>query len=408
MKFIHSASLGNVAEIRSGVGFPNHLQGRAAGIYPFAKVSDISKLARTGASDLHHATNYIGDAELGLLKTKPFPAETIVFAKIGEAIRQNFRAILKVPALVDNNVMGVIPNRDLLDPRYLYHHLMSVDMYPLAQSTTVPSIRKSVLEKLEIPLPPLPDQKRIVAILDQGNELRTKRRKAIAFLEELIQSIFLDMFGDPAANQRGWPTGTVGDLVRKFETGKNVAAGSEGGSKLRVLKVSAVTSGEFNPRESKPLPAGYTPPLTHMVKAGDLLFSRANTEQLIGAVALVEGEHEGLVLPDKLWRFAWKDHDRACPLYIRQLFRQKEFRRQIRERSSGTSGSMKNISQSSVLSIECGVPPLDLQKRFSERAAEIDALRSEHRAHLGALDELFTSLQQRAFSGALWDQEAAA
>ncbi|MFI8349968.1 restriction endonuclease subunit S [Streptomyces sp. NPDC085596] len=331
-------------------------------------------------------------------------------------VRPNLNAVAAVPAELDEAIAStgfcvLRPGPDL-DSGYLKHWVMTSEfvssMVRQATGQSYPAVSDRIVKQSTLPVPSVERQQQIAAVLDQVNALRAKRRQAITLLDDLTQSIFLDMFGDPATNQRGWPTGSVADLVKRFETGKNLAPGDEGEGKFRVLKVSAVTSGEFNPEESKPLPVDYTPPAAHMVKSGDLLFSRANTEELIGAVALIEVDHSNLALPDKLWRFTWKDPDHAHPLYIRQLFRQGEFRRQVRERSSGTSGSMKNISQANVLSIECGIPPLDLRKRFSERAAEIDALRSVQRSHLAALDELFISIQQRAFSGTLWDHEAAA
>ncbi|MGW6870975.1 restriction endonuclease subunit S [Streptomyces xanthophaeus] len=269
------------------------------------------------------------------------------------------------------------------------------------------SLPREVFLALPVPLPPLEEQQRIAAILDRVDALRAKRREAITLLDDLGQSIFLSMFGDPAANSRNWPQGTVSDLVAGFESGKSVAPGSDEASQFRVLKVSAVTSGEFRGQESKPLPAQYRVPPNHLARKGDLLFSRANTEELIGAVALVEEEPGTLALPDKLWRFVWPREGNSFPLYVRHLFRQEEFRRQIRERSSGTSGSMKNIAQSNVLGIPCGIPPEELQRSFSERIQRIDRMRSAHRAHLAALDELFASLQHRAFSGAFWDHEVA-
>ncbi|MFK0231423.1 restriction endonuclease subunit S [Streptomyces sp. NPDC090303] len=294
-----------------------------------------------------------------------------------------------------------------VDLKWLSHLLPTLGLTELNRAAAIPGLNREDAYAKKVLLAPDAEQKRIAAVLDQVDTLRTERRKAIDLLEELGQSIFIDMFGDPAANLRGWQQGVVADLVGGFETGKNIAAGNDDSSSYRVLKVSAVTSGTYQSSESKPLPVEYVPPPKHLVRRGDLLFSRANTEELIGAVALVDEEGEGIALPDKIWRFLWRDTDHSSPLYVRQMFRQAEFRRQIRERSSGTSGSMKNISQKSVLGIPCGIPPYPLQRRFAERVEKISELQATHRAHLAALDELFASLQQRAFSGRLWEHEAA-
>lgn len=306
------------------------------------------------------------------------------------------------------------PNEKQVDRRYLLRFLRQEQVRKEGERRMTGSagqrrVPEAFLANLPIPLPPLDEQRQIAAVLDKVDALRTKRREAIALLDDLTQSVFLDMFGDPVSNDRNWPPVSVGEFVSHFESGKNFAAAEseDPESQFRILKVSSVTSGNFLPKESKPVPAGYNPPESHIVRNGDLLFSRANTELLIGATALVENAPKNLLLPDKLWRFVWHSERKANPLYVRQLFRQSKFRREVSRRASGTSGSMKNISQQKVLSIPCGLPPLELQDQFAERVSAITSLKEAHRTHLAHLDELFASLQQRAFRGDLFSSEAA-
>jgi type I restriction enzyme S subunit len=137
------------------------------------------------------------------------------------------------------------------------------------------------------------------------------------------------------------------------------------------------------------------------VRDGDLLFSRANTSALVGATALVESPPPNLLLPDKLWRFNWYTPTRADPRYVNHLFRRKEFRQLVSRNATGTSGSMKNISQAKVLDIQCGLPPLTLQQEFGQRIEHIETVRRAMTRHLAQLDSLFSSLQHRAFKGIL-------
>ena len=296
----------------------------------------------------------------------------------------------------------------IAESRYLHHYLRLEEVRANGQRRMTGSggqrrVPASFLSDLAVPVPPLVEQRRIAAILDQAATLRTQRRTALALLDSLTQSLFLDMFGDPVANDRGWPKVTVNDFVAGFESGKSLVADDEedSASKYRVLKVSAVTSLEYKPEQSKAVPTDYAPPQSHIVRAGDLLFSRANTSELIGATAYVEETPDNLLLPDKLWRFVWHAPSKAAPLYVMHLFRQPKFRQEIGQRASGTSGSMKNISQEKVLSIQVGNPPLPLQQTFATRIAAIEALKATHRRALAALDALFASLQQQAFSGEL-------
>jgi len=269
-----------------------------------------------------------------------------------------------------------------------------------ARRRTLPD---DIFLNLPVPLPSPAEQRRIAAILDKADELRAKRRAALARLDSLTQSIFLDMFGDPVTNDRGWPSNTVGYFIAGFETGKNLVADDEDDDSdgLRVLKVSAVTSLRFRPEESKALPPGYVPPPSHFVRKGDLLFSRANTQELIGATALVDHAWEGLVLPDKLWRFLWHDEPRADPRFVHWLFRQPKLRFELGRRATGTSRSMKNISQEKVLDIKVGLPELPLQREFGRIAYAIDRLRQIGEEALSTINSVFISLQYRAFRGEL-------
>ena len=296
---------------------------------------------------------------------------------------------------------------DEVDQDYFFQLLSSDFIYAkfskLAAGATVKNLNIDLVSGVEVTFPPLEEQRRIAAILDQAEILRTQRRTALALLDGLTQSLFLDMFGEPVANDRGWPEAAVSDFVAGFESGKSLVADDEDNSAsiYRVLKVSAVTSLEYKPEESKAVPTDYRPPQSHIVRPGDLLFSRANTSELIGATAFVDATPDNLLLPDKLWRFVWKQPSNTAPLYVRHLFQQPKFRREVGQRASGTSGSMKNISQEKVLSIQVGLPPLPLQQTFATRIQSIEALKATHRRALTALDALCASLQQRAFAGQL-------
>jgi type I restriction enzyme S subunit len=304
--------------------------------------------------------------------------------------------------LIDNNAMAAIPNARV-ESRFLYHFLRTVDFYVLASATTVPALRKSVLERLPVPLPPLPEQRRIAAILDKVDALRAKRRAALAQLDTLSESIFLDMFGDPATNPKGWPIQIVSEYVREFQGGKSIEADADDGApaRNRVLRVSAVTSAVFMPSESKPVPDSYVPPQEHFVRAGDLLFSRANTTELVGAVAYVYDTPANLLLPDKLWRFVWRDRGHVEPLFIWALFRTPAVRYEIGRRATGTSGSMKNISQEKLLGIPTIFPPINIQRSFAQRLRAVGVLQERHQSSIAHEEDLLASLQHRAFRGEL-------
>src|SRR5690606_28106041 len=304
--------------------------------------------------------------------------------------------LVDFPFAMGADGVKVLKPREGLDERFLYHYLRFVDI-----PTAGYDRHFKYLKRLQVPRPPIEEQRRIAAILDHADALRAKRREALARLDELAQSIFIDMFGDPIANDRNWPSGTVGDFVDGFEGGRNIVGSGDSAGGYRVLKVSAVTALSYRESESKPLPEGYVPPSNHIVQKGDLLFSRANTSELVGATALVTDTNGRTALPDKLWRFKWKNEGAAVPGFVATLFQRPSFRRMISDRGTGSSGSMKNISQGKVLSVPLGVPPVELQERFESLRVHVDSLKSDHRFALAELDALFASLQNRAFRGEL-------
>jgi type I restriction enzyme S subunit len=162
-------AMAEVAEIRSGWGFPNARQGQKEGDYPFYKVSDMNLVGNE--TIMTGANNYIDDSTAKKLGVTPAPAGTVIFPKIGAAVATNKKRLLSAPSAYDNNVMGLIPGKKI-NPRFLFFWMQTIDLSGLAHdSGAVPSIRKSEMERLQIPVPSLDEQERIVSILDKFDAL---------------------------------------------------------------------------------------------------------------------------------------------------------------------------------------------------------------------------------------------
>lgn len=286
------------------------------------------------------------------------------------------------------------------DLRWLFHRLRGLGLTELNKAAAVPGLNREDAYRCRLLLPPLAEQQHIAKVLDHTELLLANRRVALGELRVLSQALFFDQFGDPKTNPKGWPTGQVADYVSSFQGGRSfeAEAGEDVITPYRVLKVSAVTSMTFRPEESKPVPPAYVPHPDHIVRNGDLLFSRANTTNLVGAVALVERTPPRLLLPDKLWRFVWRAPHSVEPRFIWALFQTDAIRSEIARRATGTSGSMKNISQEKLLGVPLIMPPYDIQREFARRVAMVEHLVHSHRCSLSELDALFASIQERAFS----------
>jgi len=284
-----------------------------------------------------------------------------------------YTAINTVPVATNQGFANFICG-DRIFPEFLAHWLeWSRDaLINLASGATFKEINKSTLKKLGIPLPPIDEQRRIVGLLDRAAEIRRRADAARAKARAVIPALFLDTFGDPATNPKSWPTARLGEVITRITGGKNIEAGN-GSSKYRILKVSAVTSGIFKPEESKPAPDDHVPAPEHHVRVGDFLFSRANTSELVGAVAIVHEPVVGLLLPDKIWRIEW-DLKSIGPQYAYSLLRTSEIRRIFALIGSGTSASMKNISQAKLVQVVVPLPPLALQTAFAEKVQRLESL----------------------------------
>lgn len=394
------ASLGDLAEI-------NPRGDRPAGDTPVSFVPMAALDAATG--------------ETSAVETRPYSA----VAKGYSQFRRDDLLVAKITPCFENGKIGrattqhelgagstefhvVRPDTARLDPSYALHFLRSGRVRRTGELRMIGSagqrrVPERFLAALSIPLPPLYEQRRIARVLGAADRLRATRRGALTHFDALASAHFMASFGDPDENPLGWDLRPVSVFVSSFDGGKSFAGEDDDDSQApyRVLRVSAVTSGEFMPEESRPVPRGYSPPSGHHVRPGDLLISRANTSALVGAVALVDRATDGLLLPDKIWRFSWRDDEAAVPEFVWQLFRTRAIRIAITRRSTGTSGSMKNISAEKLMGIEVIQPPVDHQREFARVFRHTRRLRAKATRQLSDLDALFASLQHRAFTGAL-------
>jgi type I restriction enzyme S subunit len=298
----------------------------------------------------------------------------------------------------------VLAPRAGFNAKFLYYYFLSRDIPSRGYSRHF-----KFLKEFDIPLFPPSEQTRIVELLEEADRLRRLRRDANAKAARILPALFLKMFGDPATNPMGWPEKPLSKVIQSVEAGWS--APSEGrpreGNQHGVLKVSAVTSGVFQPKENKAVADVSSARSLIIPKRGDLLFSRANTRELVAASCVVESDCRNLFLPDKLWRLVPFTGE-ASGMFLKELFWQESIRDKFRAASSGSSGSMLNISQDAMLRTIVPIPPFHLQERFESLAWDVmDALNHAKVAAEG-IDSIWSNLLQRAFSGQLTAQWRAA
>lgn len=200
---------------------------------------------------------------------------------------------------------------------------------------------------------------------------------------------------------RGWIAVQVGDVLEGFESGRNLQA--EGrpavGNEYGVLKVSAVTWGEFKPEENKALLKGDAPRPHEIVRRGDVLISRANTTELVGAPVIVEHDHPQLMLPDKILRLV-PLHDLVDSPFLVYALRTPAVRNHFEAEATGTSDSMRNLSQPKIAAAPLVLPPVGEQLRIVTKIKALSARSRRAKAALDAIPPLLERFRQSVLAAA--------
>ena len=301
---------------------------------------------------------------------------------------------------VNNHAHVLRPKKDV-DIRYICRHLERYDVTPFITGSTRGKLTKTAANNIPIALPPLEEQRRIAAILDKADGVRRKRKEAIRLTKELLRSTFLEMFGDPVTNPKGWEVRELGDCVKDIESGWSPKCDTRQAEpeEWGVLKLGAVTYGHFNPDENKAMLPDDVPRQELEIKTGDLLVTRKNTYELVGASAFVQMTRPKLMLPDLIFRLRLIDG--IDPVYVWQTLSQKTMRLKLSGLAGGTAGSMPNISKARLRTLPFPVPPQLLQLKYREIFNQF-WLKKEHQKESEEISEnLFNSLLQRAFRGEL-------
>jgi type I restriction enzyme S subunit len=189
-----NCTLGQLCDLRAGAVFKPELQGKTTGDYPFIKVSDMNLPAN--AVRIQTSNNWVSAGDLSVLKAKPFPPGTVVFAKIGEALRQNRLRQIVRETVIDNNMMGAVPNRSRVYPTFLYYALSQFDFAKIAQGTALPYLTVASLSALALGVPPDDEQRAIAHILGTLDDKIDLNRRMNETLEAIARAIFKSWFID--------------------------------------------------------------------------------------------------------------------------------------------------------------------------------------------------------------------
>lgn len=307
--------------------------------------------------------------------------------------------IMRTSGCIHDGWLVLSPRRGDVDADFFYHLLGSKEVYSeferRAGGATVKNLNIDLVRGVKIPLPPLAEQRRIAGILDKADALRAKRHASLAQLDTLAQSIFLDMFGDPATNPKGWPRLRLDEVFDIARGGSPrpiedyLTDDADGINWIMIGDASERT--KYITRTKKRIrPEGAHK--SRLVKSGDFLltnsmsFGRPYILRTSGCI------HDG-------WLVLSPRHADFDPDYFYSLLGSAALFTEFSRRAPGAT--VKNLNIDLVRSVAVPVPPVEEQRQFAENVACIERSGESLKQSLTGLDTLFAALQHRAFRGEL-------
>lgn len=302
------------------------------------------------------------------------------------------------PALLNQRVCKVIADPVTLDHRYLYHFLpaalKAIEM--ITPFATVKHLSVKTIREIAVPLPPLAEQRRIAAILDHAEAVRTQRRRALALLDELTAAIFVDLFGRHEVHPL-FPEVSIGDLCLEIVDCVNKTAPVvPHETPYKMIRTTNVRRHRVDTSSVRYVDEDTFVKWTSRLqpKRGDVILTR---EAPAGEAGVIKSD-EKIFLGQRLMGYR-VNPERLLPDYLVHVLMGPWLRHKFNQASSGST--VKHLSVPFCRTFTLPLPPIGLQTQFVERLQEVEAMRTMHDQVLTTLDALFASLQHRAFRGEL-------
>lgn len=361
------------------------------GTIPWVKSGELKNRYITEVEE--YITNLAVEKSSAKLVSKGSLLIAMYGATVGEVSQLTF------DATTNQAICNIQPDENVCDVNYLYRFLDASKPYLLSRRVGggQPNISQGVIKDLEVPLPPLAEQRRIASILDQADELRQKRQQAIEKLDELLQATFIDMFGDFHKNPMNWETKPLSEVVNKntIVTYGIVQAGEEYPNGVPYIRTGDIKNGIIlTDNLSKTDPQIAKKFKRSEVQAGDIVMSIRAT---VGTTALVPIALNGANLTQGTARIAVGENiEREFALFhLRSQSTQNWIQRQVK------GATFREITLTKLRELPIYLPPRELQQEFVEIYSKIEALKFKAIQSKVFSENLFKSLQNQAFNGTL-------
>ncbi len=383
--------LENISKIISGKNAPKEEMFNYNEGLPFVRASHLNNL-------LDRNFNYelipkISNDVNKKLKLNIAPKNSLLFAKSGMSATMNRIIKLKQDCYFVNHLACVISKEEILDSDFLKHYLFYYNPSNLIQGEAYPSINLGVISTLEIPLPPLSTQKAIAEKLDKADALRKKDAELLAQYDELAQSIFIDMFGDPLKNEKEFDSKSLEEVSHKITDGTHDTPQrlTEGikfitGKHIKPFFIDYENSDYVTEEVHSEIYRRCNPEL------GDILYTNIGVNYATAAMNIVDYEFS-------MKNVALIKYDRTIfnGRYLEYLLNDEHFKGKLKSRF-GVGGAQQFLSLTQIKSIRVYIPPISLQNQFAEKIKNIEAQKALVKKQAAASENLFQALLQESFS----------
>ncbi|MEZ9710044.1 restriction endonuclease subunit S [Vibrio breoganii] len=385
-------TLGDLFKISSG-GTPSRREKSYYdnGDIPWIKTGDLHKVR------IQQASEYITQLGLDKSSAKLFPKDTVLLAMYGATIGACSR--LDIEAATNQACAAFVPN-EKVDTNYLYYFLKSKknDFIRDGVGGAQPNISATYLKTVDFPLPPLETQKQIATVLEKADQLRKDCQQMELELNSLAQSVFIDMFGDPVTNPKGWETASL-DCLAKVQIGPF-------GSQLHkedyiadgipLINPTHIVKGQIIPDMNLTLtPEKFETLPNYHLQAGDIVMGRRGE---MGRTALIGERSQGWFCGTGSLYIRITSH-LVQPVFLNSVMSCNSMKTWLEEQSLGAT--MPNLNKKILHSIQVPIPTKELQQNYVAALEVFRQQRKEQEEHVQELDSLFNSLMQKAFKGEL-------
>lgn len=325
-----------------------------------------------------------------------FGPEHVLYGKLRPYL--NKVALPDFEGKCSTEIIPLLPSPEV-DRAYLAYSLRSQAVVSQISARTagarMPRADMDFVLSLRVPLPALPEQRRIVDLLSRAEGIVRLRREAEKKAAELIPALFLDMFGDPAKNPKGWPVATVGEVIAAADYGSSTKS-SDDGSGLPLIRMGNVDyAGTLNLSNLKYVNLPAKEIEKYRLHEGDILFNRTNSKELVGKTGLWDDIRDAIAASYFI-RVRVK-RDKLNPRYFWAFMNSRHMKRVLFETARGAIGQA-NINSKELKAFKVALPPLALQQDFAGKVEQVRSIQSQQTTANAKVQTTFDTLLSQTFN----------